>query len=120
MIEAKAEITRILTMIHHLEIKERHLMTEMDLQYDQAAVATKYEEIVRINAKILNDILTLQDQETCLRRPFVFKQVVYDYEYLSKQLKHLRAKLLKQCRGLDSYGEMRLTVGEDGHVSELI
>lgn len=75
---------------------------------------------MRISAKILNDILTLQDQETCLRRPFVFKQAVYDYEYLSKQIKHLRAKLLKQSRGLDSYGEMRLTVGEDGHVSELI
>ena len=34
MIEAKAEITRILTMVHHLEFKERHLMTEMDFQYD--------------------------------------------------------------------------------------
>ncbi len=34
MIEAKAEIIRILTMVHHLEFKERHLMTEMDFQYD--------------------------------------------------------------------------------------
>lgn len=61
--------------------------------------------------------MTLQDTETCLRRPFVFKQACYDFEYLSKELKKIKVKLVKECgKALESYPEMKLGVGEDGHV----
>jgi hypothetical protein len=58
-------------------------MVEMDQQNDLSKVALKYAEFVRISSKILKDIMTLQDTETCFRRPFVFKQESYDYVYVS-------------------------------------
>jgi hypothetical protein len=108
MVDAKSEVGKILTMIHHYNEKMNILNSEIDSYEDPNAILHKYSELIRITSKILKKIATLKDDEHCMKRPFVLRDIRYDVcdDLLYNQIKKLRVRILKNYPLLEQCQEL--------------
>ena len=108
MVDAKSDVGKILTMIHHYNEKMNTLNSEIDSYEDPNAILHKYSELIRITSKILKKIATLKDDEHCMKRPFVLRDIRYDVcdDLLYNQIKKLRVRILKNYPLLEQCQEL--------------
>ena len=55
-----------------------------------------YEELLRDSARTLGGIRTLKSIEKTLNRPFMFREVMYDEDYMPNQMRRKRLQILMQ------------------------
>lgn len=124
MLEAKSEVGKILVMIFHLNLKLSQIQEELDCDKDLTQLSLKYSELIRICSKIIKRVGTVQDEEFCMKRPFVFKDRRYEENakegFLYNEMKHLRWKLVQarpQLETLEQLQEVLMPTGQIGQMS---
>ena len=78
-----------------------------------------YTDSVRLSSRIYIAIHTLKDNEKALSRPFIFARKQYDEDWMHKQMKSLRLKILKRKPELAETNELRMFFTKGGDVSDI-
>ena len=101
MFEAQTEITKVLMLIHQRIDKLMTLKLDLKaIEIDDKGVKIikkLYTDLVRLSSRIYIAIATLKDNEKALARPFIFARNQYDEDWMHKQMKSLRLKILEKC-----------------------
>lgn len=85
---------------------------------DPNTVAKMYMLLVRHSGRIMAEIRVLKQMEKALCRPFMFGGVMYDSDFMHKQMKRRRLQILSVFPALVKANEMKLFLLADGELGD--
>ena len=78
-----------------------------------------YADVVRLSSRIYIAIQTLKDNEKALARPFIFSRNQYDEDWMHKQMKKLRIKIVDTIPKLKEVNELKMFLCKNGDISDI-
>ena len=115
MNDAQSELLKIINLI---ETRQEKLTAYKAVLRGEApdvnAVKRGYVEIVRMSARIYQEIRVLKSIEKSLQRPFIFQQRHYDGDFMHQQVKRRRAQALEVFPHLEETPELNMFVTAEG------
>ena len=110
--------TELLKIINLIETRQEKLVEYKAVLRGEApdvnAVKRGYVEIVRMSARIYQEIRVLKSIEKSLQRPFIFQQRHYDGDFMHQQVKRRRAQALEVFPHLEETPELNMFVTAEG------
>ena len=123
MHEAQTEITKILMLVHQRMDKVMTLKIAMKDRLEEKnidkVVKKLYVDVVRLSSRIFIGIQTLKDNEKALQRPFIFSRNQYDEDWMHKQMKKLRVKIIETVPNLKDANELKMFLCKSGDISDV-